>query len=314
MPFDSSTSFSPADILPSTLAHLISRYPDTARAVYRTKLESKAKNSKDDIERQLKSFLELDCWRYQVLPAALQDRADTTATRPTKRTKRAPDASAGADGLHLNKDELVQLMEWKLKHGSFRPALMNLIRSNPDSQIHTATSNAFSSLPTALKPQDGDGDDALYPSASLEILTKSLRGVGPATASLILSASTASSSTNQVPFFSDEMYWWLCSHRYPPSSASSPKQSKPPPKLKYTVKEYRELWDAARELIARMNTLDEKHSFSMQEIEQAAFVIGHFEQSGHDSLGSEVVLPPVPAAKGDEENTKQRSTSKKRRR
>ncbi|TPX24396.1 hypothetical protein DIZ76_013742 [Coccidioides immitis] len=274
-----STSFSPSDILPATLSRLLALYPDTARNVCQAKLEAKSKASKNDIDKQVRSFVDLDNWRYEVLSATLKHRAEGQGppkARPAKRVKKAADAS---DELHLKKDELVQLMEWKLKHGSFRPALMNLIRSNPEPAIYTATSDAASSLPTTTVGNDADAD-ALFPSLSLEVLTKSLRGVGPATASLILSASTAGGSANQVPFFSDEMYWWLCSHRYPsPANPAGP--LKPPPKLKYTMKEYRELWGCARELKARLDNLDDNHLFSMQDIEKAAFVIGHFECSGY---------------------------------
>ncbi|WEW55706.1 hypothetical protein PRK78_001139 [Emydomyces testavorans] len=317
MPPDLDSSFSPPDILPSTCARLVSLYPNTARTVYQTKLEAKTKGSKYGIEGEVRSFMELDRWRYEKIPDILRERAeqkDSIVTPPSKRVKKPTDVSSIGDVLHLETHELMCLMEWKLydshphenstsilitsnrKHGTFRPALMNLIRSNPESQIHSTTSDAFCALP--LSSSDDD-DDALFPSTSLSILTKSLRGVGPATASLILSAATASSDTNQVPFFSDELYWWLCKHRYPPSSSA--RQTKPLT-LKYNVKEYRELWDAARQLKARLDGMDsKKNSFSMQDIEKVAFIIGHFEHSGYfDPVESGIdSAPSKPEAKTD---------------
>lgn len=173
---------------------------------------------------------------------------------------------------------------------------MNLIRSNPESRIYSTTKDALSSLP-AFSESSKDGDaDASFPNTALDILSKSLRGVGPATASLILSVSTAASPiTAQAPFFSDELYWWLCAERYPvlPSlsaegvSVKGANQTKPVPKLKYTIKEYQELWYALRHFATRLETVS-KAPFSMQDIEKVAFVIGHFEHSGYKQAATEV--------------------------
>ena len=75
--------------------------------------------------------------------------------------------------------------------------LLGMIKANNESIIEEATAAAFASIPNSVSSTD----DA-FPKASLEALTNPLRGVGPATASLILSV--AAGENNQVPFFSDE--------------------------------------------------------------------------------------------------------------
>ena len=78
------------------------------------------------------------------------------------------------------------------KHGTFRPALLALVRSNPSSQIESTTRRAFSTL------------DPISPLPALKILTE-LKGIGPATASLLLSVF----DPEAVVFFSDEVFRWL---------------------------------------------------------------------------------------------------------
>lgn len=58
-------------------------------------------------------------------------------------------------------------------------------------------------------------------------------------------------------------------------------QSKPAPKLKYTIKEYRELWDAVMQFVTRLD-VTKTRTLSMQDVEKVAFVIGHFEMSGYE--------------------------------
>ena len=78
------------------------------------------------------------------------------------------------------------------KHGTFRPKLLQLVQSNPASSIQDATRKAFKSLNTT------------DPLPALKILTE-LRGIGPATASLLLSVD----EPGEVPFFSDELFRWV---------------------------------------------------------------------------------------------------------
>ncbi|OAT06090.1 hypothetical protein BDBG_02373 [Blastomyces gilchristii SLH14081] len=339
----SQSPLAPASISRATISFLLSLYPHTIREFYRAKLiakstpkagpkpgskQSTAKRTNEGaIEAEVEAFLKLDKLRYESIPATLRDRAgvaagaDTSkdaAKRPSKKVKVSKnDDASPLSGAFLEKDEIVNLMSWKLKHGSHRPALMGMIRSNPDSLVKSTTAIAFSQLQGALSNTGGEA----FPSTPLETLTGPLRGVGPATASLFLSIcpchapsdATYNTSINAAPFFSDELFNWLCLDKYPhdfPNSSNNNggggeggqrSKGKSPAtketKIKYNMKEYRELWEAVRELRGRINQIpDQKEglgegrgngeggneSFSVLDIERVAFVIGHLGVSGYD--------------------------------
>lgn len=84
--------------------------------------------------------------------------------------------------------------------------------------------------------------------AALNVLTK-LKGIGPATASLLLAVHDA----NRVIFFADEAFWWLC---------CDGKQSP----IKYNAKEYRSLCSAA-------NDLHERLDVAASDVERVAYVL-----------------------------------------
>ena len=92
---------------------------------------------------------------------------------------------------HLTLDQLERLMIWKLRRGQYRPTLMSLIRRNSSETVIDISSKAFCLLTTTKTHENI--------AKSLSILTD-LQGVGPATASLILSILLP----NHVPFMSDE--------------------------------------------------------------------------------------------------------------
>ena len=85
-------------------------------------------------------------------------------------------------------------------------------------------------------------------SAALAILTK-LRGIGPATASLLL----AVHAPERVVFFADEAFWWLCS--------GGKKDA-----IKYDAKEY-------KDLNARAAAVAERLDVRAVDVERVAFVI-----------------------------------------
>ena len=93
--------------------------------------------------------------------------------------------------------ELSIVMKWKLFRGQFRPRLQNLIDSNKNKDVIECTKNAFKIIPKAIKNNNIYDIDQLK--ASINKLTK-LRGVGVATASLILAI-----YTKIVPFMADEV-------------------------------------------------------------------------------------------------------------
>jgi hypothetical protein len=85
-------------------------------------------------------------------------------------------------------------------------------------------------------------------SAALTNISK-LRGIGPATASLLLSVH----DPDHVIFFSDEAFWWLsCGGKKAP--------------IKYNAKEYEELNKSAQEVVKRLNV-------SATEVEKVAYVV-----------------------------------------
>ncbi|KAF2153030.1 hypothetical protein K461DRAFT_212473, partial [Myriangium duriaei CBS 260.36] len=150
---------------------------------------------------------------------------------------------------HLTKDEVLTLVDWKLSHGTFRPRLRALVASNPS--ISSATREAFALLSPPSAPSSSSID------AALARLTK-LSGVGPATASLLLSTFAPDS----VPFMGDEVVRWLAW-----GAEGRGREGPWGRKLKYDVKEYRALVPQVREVAERLGR-------GVREVECVAWVLG----------------------------------------
>lgn len=119
------------------------------------------------------------------------------------------------------------------KHGKFRPNLLKLVSSNSPQGVAATSLASF-----AMK----DNISALR---TMSLLS----GVGPATASLLLSVH----DPDNVLFFSDEAYRWLvCGGKEQP--------------IKYSLKEYEQLEVRARELMDRLGV-------GARDVERTAFVI-----------------------------------------
>ncbi|KAL4740799.1 hypothetical protein BDV11DRAFT_184462 [Aspergillus similis] len=292
-----SLDLNPSTIALATFGTLLGAYEITVRQITRTKAlatlnskskaKSKPKTNKtqtlqraapsenereenlDFVAEQVREFLELDEWRYDVLPALVADR-------------RLGKERGG--GGHLSREEVVRLMEWKLKHGVYRPTLLGMIRQNREKTISDTTASAFSSLSASV--EGNDGFEAI--GGALLTLATPLRGVGPATASLILSVACP----EMIPFYSDDVYLWVCAGVYPSSSFCSKKSKevKPngEPNVKYNVAEYRRLWEGVQGLRARLNKeADEGKRVSCKDVEKVALVIRHFGLSGLGSCKGE---------------------------
>ncbi|KFY26999.1 hypothetical protein V493_03746, partial [Pseudogymnoascus sp. VKM F-4281 (FW-2241)] len=129
------------------------------------------------------------------------------------------------------------------KHGKFRPNLLKLVSGNSPQGIAATSLAAF-----AMK----DNISAIRTMALLS-------GVGPATASLLLSVH----DPDNVVFFSDEAYRWLV--------CGGKEQA-----IKYSLKEYGQLEVRAKELMDRLGV-------GARDVERTAFVI---MRGGADEEGS----------------------------
>lgn len=179
--------------------------------------------------------------------------------------------------------------------------LMGMIKSNQSKLVLECTSAAISALPTAHPVLDAEN---AFPQTSMDAL-KPLRGVGVATASLVLSIATGRSEyTQQIPFYSDDMFLWLVVKDYPnpTKSTSKPKVDskfvRPNGELnvRYTLNEYRELWDACAGLRMRLNKeIKEKDKgiVSQSDIEKVAYVLRNIDVSGFYTQGPDSVVDDV---------------------
>lgn len=168
--------------------------------------------------------------------------------------------------------------------------LMGMIKSNTEKLVLECTSSALSLLPHPNSTSHVDSEGDVFPKESFDALTR-LRGVGVATASLVLSIATASSAeSDEVPFYSDDTFLWLCAGRYPRSEEEVRKYLKPNGDLgvKYNVNEYRLLWDKMGELRGRLNGDGEgEGKVRFIDIERVAFVVRNIEVSGFDVGGGD---------------------------
>ncbi|KAK2046917.1 hypothetical protein LZ31DRAFT_180469 [Colletotrichum somersetense] len=163
-----------------------------------------------------KTLRELDQFRYVEAPALFSQ----------EEPKRA-----------MNHEDVKCLVDWKLRHGKFRPMLMKLVASNDPSTVQETVKKAIDNY-----------RDMADLSAALNLLTK-MKGIGPATASLIL----AVHYPHNVLFFSDEAYYWLCNKGQKAS-------------IKYNMEEYEALNSQARKLLKRLGV-------GAMEVEKVAYVL-----------------------------------------
>lgn len=166
------------------------------------------------------TLAELDKWRTDELPTILNNRYKEKSN------------------CWLTKDELVLLMDWKLAKGVFRPILPKLIKSNSQDQVEEVTKAGFTMFLDYTKEtknvedfwkNDSEEKRKQYKTNIRSAFKKicELKGVGPATASLILSLLYKIEKYLVPPFFSDESFMYYVIE-----------PSRPETKIKYSVKEY----------------------------------------------------------------------------
>ena len=106
------------------------------------------------------------------------------------------DAIRARDPSRLTAEELVRVVAWKLARGKFRPNLLNFARAHTEATAGKATGEALARF---AKASGDGGENENWLAACLEPLVR-LKGIGPATASAVLAAATAS-----IPMMSDEL-------------------------------------------------------------------------------------------------------------
>ncbi|KAK4451775.1 hypothetical protein QBC34DRAFT_378181 [Podospora aff. communis PSN243] len=200
---------SPDTITADEFAEYLSKYPSSIEAI------SASKGAKPG----QKTLSELDEYRYV--------EAINTFT-PTNSSSKAPP---------MTLDNVKLLVEWKLRHGTFRPTLMSLVSSNPPATVQSTISSAITTYRTNSNI-----------STALTTLTE-LKGIGPATASLLLAVHDA----DKVIFFADEAFYWLC--------LGGVKGG-----IKYTAKEYAMLSEKAKGVCERLGV-------RAVDVERVAFVL-----------------------------------------
>lgn len=211
-------------------------------------------------------LVDLDEARYETIPTAVKSRRTPLKGEggvPGNKVDSASDGENSSSG-YLTKEQVVQLVEWKLKHGTFRPALLGMAKAHPPDLIRSTTSTAFSQLydDGSVKSRDGNRD----PIKALKTLT-TLRGIGPATASLLLSCA----DPDKVPFFSDELYRWMMWDE--PDTAKGRGWAR---KIGYTDKEYTGLVEKVRACLERLRGEQgwEEGEVGAMDLEKVAYVLG----------------------------------------
>ncbi|KAI8800195.1 hypothetical protein BJ742DRAFT_842504 [Cladochytrium replicatum] len=132
----------------------------------------------------------------------IEDSPPRKRSRTSTALKSKEKLAATTDGPFITRNELILITRWKLKMGQFRPTLLKLVSSNLDAQVRTASAAAFRVLRSAFKSDSRTKnveEDLRAVKCALKEITE-LKGVGPATASAILSAYTP----EYIPFMSDE--------------------------------------------------------------------------------------------------------------
>ncbi|KAL1797502.1 hypothetical protein ACET3X_004108 [Alternaria dauci] len=185
---------------------------------------------------------DLDAQRYDIIPAAV--------------------AAMNESEKHLTKDQVEKIVEWKLKHGTFRPALLGLVQSNKPEAVENTTKRAYAALWRGKSAHS----DAI---SALKILVE-LRGVGPATASLLLSVLRPA----EIPFFSDELFRWCMWDEQVGSGKEGKGWQR---KIKYNLKEYEMLLERVNVLRLTLGKELGKRdtTASAIDIERVAWVLGN---------------------------------------
>ncbi|KAK8202851.1 hypothetical protein IWZ01DRAFT_554287 [Phyllosticta capitalensis] len=283
------TTTNMAIMQPSTFRTLLAQYDSTHHHRHAAK---PAPHNTCDCAFRFTTAPALVASRRQQQQQQQNDSSSTNASTNANSNAKA-DAKADVDSPagYLTVDELTRLVEWKIAHGSFFPALPKLARGNGDEAVRRVTGEAFallllgtsspsssSSTSTSSSSADrkvkGNGDSPPPPATVMAALTTltTLKGVGPATASLLLSVADGGLS---IPFFADELFLWARA-RFEECGELPSKKSV---KIRYDSKEYEELLGATRGFLGRMGKGEgEEEEVTAMQVEMVARVLGAVER------------------------------------
>ncbi|KAM3461098.1 hypothetical protein MY5147_004938 [Beauveria neobassiana] len=233
-------------------------------------------------------------------PSLVEKISQTKGSKPGQKTLQQLDqyrygtaiANFAAGALppkEMTLEDVKLLVEWKLRHGKFRPMLMGLASSNNATAarrtIAAIIKNYRSSSADASSSSSSSSSSspsAAAVAAALTSLSK-LRGIGPATASLLLSVH----DPRRVIFFSDEAFYWLC---------GGGKVTK----LKYSNREYEMLRQNMESLVQRLRV-------SATDVEKVAYVL--FKRNGPEGAESDEKAEAEPNTPKPAKDNKSKKTA-----
>ncbi|CAX41613.1 conserved hypothetical protein [Candida dubliniensis CD36] len=199
----------------------------SSKELYPQIIEELSSQFKKKYDKNTKTFEQLNTWKEDELTNTLLKRYQQTGTT------------------WITKDELVNLLDWKLAKGKFRPMLPKLIKSNDSLVVEETTKQGYQFLLDYFKlhsnsKKQSQSLDKFWGEAKdedkieySETIKKSfekfslLKGVGPAMASLLGSLVIKINPYLTPPFFSEESFLFY----YLESFGSGEK-------VKYNMKEY----------------------------------------------------------------------------
>ncbi|ODV78710.1 uncharacterized protein CANTADRAFT_26692 [Suhomyces tanzawaensis NRRL Y-17324] len=237
-----------------TVDHILKAYSSLYPAINKELSDQSSKKYDND----KLTLLQLEEWRNDELPQII-------ASRHQQHNK-----------VWITKDELVLLMDWKLAKGKFRPTLPKLIKSNGEDEVLKYSEDGFQILLSYIEQHPdfswklADKDTIQDYILAIKKAFKSvcmLKGVGPATASLILSLLTKINARLSPPFFSDESFLYFVVDAQRPGS-----------KIKYNVKEYTD------EFLPVYFSILKEYDTDMHTLEKGAWALKSFEINRIDKL------------------------------
>ncbi|KAI5964332.1 uncharacterized protein KGF55_002274 [Candida pseudojiufengensis] len=272
------------------------------KLLYKKIIKELSDQSSKKFDNNTKTLEQLDHWRDNELRDIVKKRYDFERGEA-----------------YLTKDEVVNLMDWKLSKGKFRPTLPKLIRSNSEEEVKQCTQEGFKIMTNYFKslPEKSFWSNATskYWDEYLTVIKTSmkklckLRGIGPATASLLLSCLYKIDEVRTPPFFSDEAFMYYVID-----------PSRPNTNIKYSVKEYVEEFLPVLFQIVKT----EKGTTNFNDLEKGGWALKYYSLHYDDILVSvrnifdpeikgwdKFAMESRPTLKQDDEQ--QESKSRKRR-